>query len=133
MFQETDPIRRGVTTRLRFRSPPYRACHILIFLSSAPEYSVCPASSTAMARTKEVWPNKVVHELDLRSHTLSFVSEPPLYRVEWRMLRQRTTPSWPISMCDFCIVLRFHTRILWSKQPPYTVLLVIASEYTSEP
>eukprot|EP00966_Prymnesium_polylepis_P249235 5762196-Prymnesium_polylepis.3 len=38
----------------------------------------------------------------------------------------RTTPSWPINICDFCIWFKFQTRILWSKLPPYTMLLAIA-------
>ena len=45
--------------------------------SSAPVYRVWPPSSTAIARTKEVWPNRVVQSFVLRSHTLTLLSEPP--------------------------------------------------------
>ena len=48
------------------------------------------------------------------SHSLTLQSEPPEKRVLLWMCRQRTTPSCPMSMYDFCIVLRFHTRILQS-------------------
>ena len=41
--------------------------------------------------------------------TFSLVSDPPEYKVECRIVRARTTPSWPMSICDFCIVFRFHT------------------------